>query len=496
MFARSMVTMFISLYASRLLLQKLGIDDYGTYYVVGGIVTMFNVLRTFFSSSIQRFLNFTKGLGDKEKQNRIFNVGLEIQLALCIVFLLVLETFGIIAVNHLNIDTEKIFAVHVIFQLSIATAIVSMLTVPYDALIIANEKMGAFAGFAVTESLLRLIIIFFISIGPFDTLINYAVLAFIVAVIMRILNASYCSHLFPESKIHFTYDKKLFKEMGQFAGWNFLGNTGFSLCHEGINYILNQFGGVAINSARALAYQILNALNSLIGNVDIAFKPQVNASAAYDDRSTFFELLVYNAKITSTLYMLIMVPTVILVKPAIYLWLGNIPGHVVPFIICVSLYHLVRTVHLPIDLYFSSIGKLKYYQVIDLCYLSLNLPAAWLLLHFNYPYWTVFLSMTIIEIFSHLSVALLGAFKYDYPLKKFSRSLYRPFLTMTLVCISIVYVNNYIGIDETTSIAIVILIGLLNEIVLVLFMSFIMLNTYERKKVIEAINSKLIQIKK
>lgn len=482
--------MLISLYASRLLLQKLGIDDYGTYYVVGGIVTMFNALRTFFSSSIQRHLNFAKGLGDNNKLNKIFNVGLEIQTALCIVFLIILETVGLIAVNHLNIDADNSFTVHVIFQLSIATALVSMLTVPYDALIIANEKMGAFAGFAVIESLLRLVIIFLIAVGPFNSLINYAILAFIVSVIMRIINASYCSHLFPESKIRLTYDKHLFKEMGQFAGWNFLGNTGFSLCHEGINYILNQFGGVAINSARALAYQILNALNSLIGNIDIAFKPQVNAAAAFEDRTQFFDLLVYNAKITSTLYMLIMVPVVVLVKPAVYLWLGNIPEYVVPFMICVSLYHLVRTIHLPIDLYFSSIGKLKYYQITDLFYLSLNLPAAWLLLHFNFPYWSVFLSMAIIELLSHTSVALIGAIKYDYPLVMFIGKLYKPFFIMTSVCIAIVYVNNYLGIDESTPFGVVLMIGALNEIIILTLASLIMLNCDERKKVLDTIRLK------
>lgn len=491
MFLRSILTMGISLYASRLLLQKLGVDDYGTYFVVGGIVTMFNALRTFFSSSIQRYLNYAKGFNDLDRLNKIFNTGLEIQIILCGVFLLVLETVGLIAVENLNIAADRTFVVHVIFQLSIATAIVSMLTVPYDALIIANEKMSAFAGFAIIESILRLLIIYLIAVGPFDSLINYALLAFAVSVLMRIINASYCKHLFPEAKVRFVKDKQLFLEMSQFAGWNFLGNTGFSLCHEGINYILNLFGGVAINAARALTYQILHALNTLIGNINIAFKPQTNAAAANSDRNKFYELLAYNARITFSFYLLVMVPAVILAKPAIHLWLGSIPEFVVPFMICISLYHLIRTIHIPIDLYFTSIGELKYYQIVEISYLSLNLPVAWLLLHIGQPYWSVFLSMASIECINHLSVAMLGAIKYDYPLRSFAKTIYTPFFMMSLVSSVIVFVCSYLNINENTSFLSIILVGVLVEIILLFFTFVIVPTQEERKNIIYIVKSRL-----
>ena len=441
---RSVVTIFIGLYASRLLLEKLGVESYGLYYIVGGIVVMFNSLRTFFSSSIQRFLNYTKGLGDNQKLSRVFNVGVAIQLLLSLLFFILLESVGLYAFNHLNLPANHLVDAKMVFQISILTAIVSMLTVPFDAIIIANERMGVFSFFSIIDSSLRLAIIYLIAAGPFDQLVNYSLLMLVVAVITLLLNASYSFVKFEEVSLTPVWDRTLVMEMGEFAGWNFLGNTGFSLTHEGINYLLNLMGGVTVNAARAIVYQVMSAVNILVGNITIAFKPQTNASVTNKDKNNFYDLLFLNAKTTFSLYVVVMLPFVIFSNQIIKLWLGNVPPYVISFLLAISVYYMFRTIHSSLDLFYTSIGEMKYYQIIEFCMLILNIPTSYLVLFFGFPFWTVFLTMTIIEMINHISIVLLAFLKYNFPLKYFAKEVYVPFGLLSLSTIGISWTAHHL----------------------------------------------------
>lgn len=491
LFLRSIITIGISLFASRILLQKLGVEDYGIYFVVGGIVAMFNSLRTFFSSSIQRFLNYAKGQGNDFLLNKIFNTGVEIQIALSLLLLLLMETVGLIAVNNLNIPAGMHETAHYVFQLSIFAAIVSMLTVPYDALIIANEKMNFFAFFSILESVFRLGIIYLIAIGPFNKLLNYAILAFCVSVIMRIINAAYCAKQFPESKQRWVYDKRLMKEMGSFAGWNFLGNTGFSLTHEGVNYVLNLTGGVMINAARALTYQIVSALTTMLGNIDVAFTPQINASVAEKDKTIFHNLLIYNAKASFSFYLLVMVPVVIFSRFFIQLWLGVIPTYVLSFIMAVSIYHLLRTIHVPIDSFFKSIGELKYYQIVEICSQMMNIPLAYMLLRYGLPYWSVFIGMSFVELLNHIGIVIVATKKYDFPLYIFVKNVYKPFVIVSAFSCGIVFFLYNYGLNETNNFFTIVVSGMIVEILLVITILYVVMDKRERCLAKESICKKI-----
>lgn len=490
LFIRSLISIFIGLYASRILLQKLGIEDYGVYSVVGGIVMMFNSLRTFFASSIQRFLNNAKGRNDNQAMNSIFCTGFEAQLIISGLFLVVMETAGIIAVTHLNLTEVQMKAAHIVFQLSVFSAIVSIMTVPYDAVIIANERMNAFATFSIIESILRLLIIYLIAIGPFSQIVNYAILAFLINLLMRFVNSAYCTHFFPESKFHWVWDKQLMKRMGGFAGWNFLGNTGFSLTHEGVNYILNILGGVTINAARAITYQIVNALTSLLGNVNVAFTPQINASAAEKDKSTFFHLLVYNAKTSFSFYVMLMVPAIIFSKYVVELWLGEVPEYVLSFLMAVSVYHLLRTVHVPIDSYYKSIGDLKYYQVTEICIQMLNIPVAYILLLKGMPFWSVFIGMSFVEIINHICIVSIATVKYEFPLELFVGSVYKPFLIISFISVVVVWLSYLLGFHKTDNILLILLIGVVVEIILCISALYIVLCKEERRILFKIVRAK------
>ena len=283
---RSIFGILIGLYASRILLAKLGIENYGTYHIVGGVVVMFNSIRSLFTNAIQRYLNYSKG--DTQKQNLIFNTGIQVQLILVGVFLIIAESIGLYAVLHLNLSEEQFKAAHVVYQLSVAAAVILMLTIPYDALIISKEKMNVFAWLSILGQVLSLGIIYLIGLGPFSLLVNYAILVFAVSLFLRYVSVTYCQRHFEESRIRKIHDKTLISEMTAFAGWNFLGRTGLYVSHQGIDYILNLTGGVVVNAARSITYSVMKGANALVGNANMAFKPQTNAAAANEDKKEFY----------------------------------------------------------------------------------------------------------------------------------------------------------------------------------------------------------------
>ena len=446
---RSILGLVIGLYTSRVLLAKLGIDDYGVYHVVGSVVIMFNSIRSLFTNAIQRFLNYAKG--DVDKQNEIFNTGIRVQLILAVVFVSLAESIGLYAFLHLNLSEEQFAAAHIVYQLSVATAVVSMMTIPYDALIIAKERMNVFAWLSVLGMLLNLGIVYLISIGPFSTLVNYAVLVFVVSLLLRFVSAVYCKRHFEESKVCSFHNSALIREMGRFAGWNFLGRTGLYVSHQGIDYILNLSGGVVVNAARSIAYRVMGAANMLVNNANMAFKPQTNAAAADRDKHEFYKLLGYNAKTAFVCYLLIVVPLLIFARQVIGLWLGQVPEHVVAFLLAISPYYLLRTVHELVNQFFISIGEMKGYQVIEISTMAFIVPGAWLLLRGGYPFWTVFVCMAVFEALNHACTVWFASTRYGFPWRYFTKDVYLPFVAMTVIAFSMVYGGRTSGLAESVS---------------------------------------------
>ena len=487
LFVRSIIVILLGFYAARVLLEKLGIEDFGVYNIVSGVVLMFHSLRIFFSSAIQRFLNYTKGLGDEKQQNKIFNTGVQIQLVLAGLFFVLMETVGLVVFMHLNLTPEQFSVAKVLFQLAIVTAIVSMMTVPYDALLIANERMDVYALFSIMDYALRLVIIFLISIGPFEQLINYSVLLLVVTILMLTVTALYCHRHFVESKFHWLWDKSLIKDMGRFAGWNFLGNTGNQLTHEGVNFILNLAGGVTVNAARTIAYQMMGGVSTLVTNVNTAYKPQINASAAYDEKRTFYKLLGYNAKVTFIFYLLIVVPLLIFARPIVQFWLGHVPEHVIPFLLAISIYHLLRSLHELVNQFFISIGEMKEYQIIEISVMILILPLAYFLLKQGLPFWTVFIGMSVLEVVNHSATVWVATRKFKFPFMYFVKEVYTPFLMMTLISVLIFCGAYYLKWSEVDGPLNGLLHVMATEGLLLLVTSAFFLKKEERKDMVRII---------
>lgn len=487
---RSIIVILIGLYTSRVLLGKLGVEDYGVFNIVAGVVLMFDSFRTMFTNAIQRFLNYSKGEGDDNRQNQIFNTSIQVQLLLAVVFVILTETIGLYAFWHLNLTNEQFEAAHIVYQLTIVTTVVSIMNVPYEALVMANERMDVFAWLSLFNSLLRLVVVYLISIGPFNQLVNYAILLFAVTCIIRVIMMVYCHQHFVESRLKWVCHWSLMAEMTKFAGWNFLGFIGYSVTHQGVNYLLNLMGGVVVNAARSITYQVMGGVRTLVDNAGIAFRPQTNAAAAEADRRVFYQLLGYHAKVAYTCYLMMVIPVLLFARQVIGLWLGEVPEYVVIFLLAISPYYLLRSLHQLVNQFFISIGEMMWYQVIEICTMVMIIPLAWMLLKKGYGFWTVFVGMSVVEVVNHAGSVWLAVRKYGFPLRYFVREVYLPFGLVSAMAFAMVYGAYGMGVSEMKSWFEIIGVGVSVEGAMLVTIVLIVLRREERKRLVDVIRER------
>lgn len=427
LYGREAVTLLLTLYCSRLLLEQLGIEDFGLYGLIGSILAIFSSLRGLFATSIQRFINVAKGTGSTESINKIFSIGLLIHIAIAILFIILVEIAGIIIIPTLNIATESISSAYWILHFSVLAAAITIITVPYDALIIANERFNIYAVFSIIEAILKLCIIFLLCYSPISKVVYYALLMLVVALIVRSINAIYCKYTFrEESQFRYTRDKELLKQMSTFAGWQFFGNMGFSLMHTGLNFVINIFGGVAVNAARAIAYQVQNAVSKLAANINISFQPQSIMLYSQGHMEDYYKMMILNSKTSFAITAIMSVVIIIMAPIILELWLGDVPEYTTEMVQAIFAYNIVRSLHSPIDTLFKASGKLKHFQICELVILALNLPISWIVLKLGYPYYSVFIVMAIVEFVNLIAVLTIAQKHLKFNSVKYTRDiLYR-----------------------------------------------------------------------
>lgn len=442
LYSRMFILMLVTFYTSRVLLKELGVEDYGIYGIVGGIVALFSSLRGLFATATQRFLNFEMGKGNMNALNQVFNMSIFINICICIIFFIITETFGLwFLKNKLVIDPERLEAAYWVFHCSVIAAMISILTIPFDAIIIANERMSIYAYLSILDAILRLAIIFILPFVNIDKLIAYAVLVILVSLIIRSLNSIYCKRTFPECKYKFYWSKDLFKEMATFAGWNFAGNLAFAMVNEGLNILLNIFGGVVANAARSIAYQIKNAITMLLNNAVLAIEPQATKSYAKGEKNTFLKILFTISKVIAYLYLLIGFPLYFYTENILQIWLNNnIPEGSIIFIQGILIYLAIRSFHQPIDIFFFITGNLKKYQTVELCILTLTLPVSYIGLKFyNMPLDYVFVVMSLIEIINLACIILIAHKTGEFNLKQYINSVWKYYIITFIISYLLIY---------------------------------------------------------
>ena len=333
LYIRMFCTMVISLFTSRIILDSLGISNFGIYNVVGGFVAMFSIFSSSLTNSISRFLTFELGKGDTERLKRVFSTSLNVMFALSVVVLLVGETVGLWFVNSkVNIPADRLEAALFVYQLSIATYIMGLISVPYNASIISHEKMTTFAYIGIFEIVMKLVIVYTLYISPFDKLKTYALLLFLLSLSIRLIYGMYCNRNFKEAHYRFILDKPLLRQMTGFAGWNFLAQGAYQLNGSGVNLLINIFFGVTLNAARGIAGQVNNAVCQFTSNFMVALMPQITKTYAAGALSEMHKLIVRGAKFSYFLCLFFLIPICLETEYILNWWLIEVPDYTVAFV--------------------------------------------------------------------------------------------------------------------------------------------------------------------
>lgn len=333
LYMRTILVMIVSLFTSRVVLSALGVDDYGIYNVVGGVVAMFAVVSGALSASISRFITFELGRDDIEKLKRIFSTSINIQIGISLLILILGETIGVWFLNYrMNIPADRLSAANWVLQCSMITFIINLISVPYNAAIIAHEKMSAFAYVSILEVILKLLIVYLLYISTWDKLIVYSSLLVLVAMIIRMVYGVYCNRCFIETRYQLVYDRALIKNMTSFAGWGFFTNTAYIFNTQGVNILINMFFGVGVNAACGIAMQVETAIMKFVNDFTTALNPQITKSYAMKNFDAMNKLVIRGAKFSYFLLFILSLPILMETDYILGLWLEKVPEHTVAFV--------------------------------------------------------------------------------------------------------------------------------------------------------------------
>lgn len=400
LYGRMLLTLCISLYTSRVILRTLGVVDFGINNVVGGVIAMLGFLTGSLTSATSRFITFDLGKGDADLLKRTFSSVMFIHYVVAGIILIFGETIGLwFVITQLNIPPDRTTAAMVVYQFSILSAILSIISVPYNSDIVAHERMSAFAYISLLDVTFKLVIVYLLTIIPFDKLITYSFLFFLIQLLDRVIYYVYCKRNFEETHVQPRYDKTNFKEIASYAGWTMTGNLAVVGYTQGINILLNIFFGPAVNAARGIAVQVQNACMQFTTNFQMAFNPQLTKSYAQGNLTRMHSLIVHGSKFSFYILLFIVVPLMIEAPTVLKIWLGIVPEHTVNFLRLTLILGLLNTLYNEIIISVHATGNLRRFQIIESSMLLSIVPIAYICLKFfHIPPEGVFIVHICVEI--------------------------------------------------------------------------------------------------
>ena len=409
LYLRMMLTMLVSLFTVRVVLNSLGVVDYGIYNVVGGIVVMFSFLSNTMASASQRFFAFELGRNDIPQLKKTFSLTITIYAIIAVIVLLLAETIGLWFLNsQMVIPPERMKAANWVYQFSILSFIVTIMTISYNAAIIARENMVVYAYVSIAEVVLRLAVVYLLVVFSFDKLILYAVLLFLTTCIITFIYRTICKRKYEECSFQFQWDKDLFKTLISYSGWNLFGALAGVLNNQGINILLNLFFGPVVNTARAIAFQVNAAVNQFVMNFFTAVQPQITKYFASEEKEKMMKLVFQSSKFSYFLLFLLSMPVFLETNFIFNLWLKDTPQYVVLFTRLVIICSLIDSLSYPLMTAAQATGKIKLYQSVVGGTMLLNLPFSYLLLKVGFlPQVTMYIAIIISIICLFLRLWLL-----------------------------------------------------------------------------------------
>lgn len=459
MYVRMLIMMLIALYTARVILQTLGVDDYGIYNVVGGIIVFFTILNNGLASASSRYITAEVGAGTKESGIKVFNVCLQAHAVIAFIIFLLAESVGLWIVNMvLKIPESRMFAANVVYQISIITAFINIMYSPFNTAILAYEKMNIYAYFAILDAFNKLLIVFILQAVDTDKLVLYAILVFIASTITSVVNIGYCFNKFEICVIRKVKDIVLLKSIFGFTSWSLMGQACIVGTNQGVTFLINYFCGVAVNAAMGVSNQVVSVVNQFVTNFQMAFRPQIVKSYVNNEVEYLKSLILRSSKISGCLMLIFVVPLLLETSNVLTLWLGKYPQYSIEFAQWALVAVFFDNLSGPLWMLINSQTRIKEYQIWTSVFYSLTFIGGWIVLLLNVfpPYYVIIVRLCVF--LTLIGVRLQFTRKFFTPFN-ISEWLHRVLVRETLVLVGAYIVGrlliNYLCVSPFAEILIV-----------------------------------------
>ncbi len=443
LYLRMLIVMTISIYTVRVVLENLGIIDYGIFNVVGGLSGSLIFFHTALTNATQRFLNYELGTNNIIRLGQIFNISLEIYSLIGIIILFAGSIIGFWFISYkLVIPPDKITAAYLVFAFTLISLVFSFISAVYESVLIARENMKIYAYLGLFDAIAKLIVAYFIIIISSNKLIAYSVLLALCTIIPKLIMMHYCKRNYSETKLKFYWDKTLFKEIFGFSGWNFYGTAAWMINQQGINILLNMFFGPTVNAARGVAYQVTGVVTNFATNFFTAVRPQIVKTYASNELGSFLKLIFLSSKFSCYLILLFLIPIYFRVDYLLDIWLKDVPEYTAIFIRWVLVYMLVENLNNPLWTAIQAVGNIRNTMIYGSTFFLLAFPISYIFLRIGYQPWIVYPVLILIRI-GYLFI-VFHIFQNYVPIsgKKYLKDVVVPVLVVMIISYSAIYQIN------------------------------------------------------
>jgi O-antigen/teichoic acid export membrane protein len=498
----------MSLYATRLLLAALGVEDFGLYNLVGGVIGMLGFLNASMAGATQRFISFAQGAGDINKVKRIFNMSTLLHLGIALVVVLVFEIAGYFFFNSiLNIAIDRVATAKLVYQFMVISTLFTVISVPYEAVITSHENMLFFAILGIVESILKLAIALYISYGTlnlpvsisiseaqlhvnystFDNLIVYGLLMAALSILMLLFRRIYCHRKYPECEINFKkyYDKSLLKQISNFAAWSFLGTASSMLANYGTNILINIFFGTLLNAAQAIANQVSGQLGAFATTLMRALNPMIDKSEGAGNRALMLKATMMGCKVSYFLLMVMYIPFLIETSIVLVYWLKIVPDFAVLFSQLLLISFLIQQLFVPLATAISAEGNIKAYQISTSILAFLPLPVTYIFFKLHYPAYTLYIIYSLFNIIGYGFTLYYAKKNCQLPLDIFLKNVIGRCTCTFILVFLISLIPHFLIKDDLIRLIMVTLVDLITFLIIVFFIGF---SNDERVKITQLVS--------
>lgn len=484
MYLRMFVILVVSLYTTRIVFNVLGVQDYGIYSVVGGVIVFFTFINQSLAGATQRYITAELAEGTIESQRNVFSASIKAHILIGLIILTLGETIGLWFLNSvMNIPEDRMYAANVVYQLSVFSTFLMVLQSPFNAAIMANEKMAVYAYFSIFDVVFKFAIAFLIRVISGDKLIIYAILIFVVGVTNIFIYRIYCYKTFQMCRFRNVKDKSLFKGLFSYMGWALFGTAANLGTNQGVTMLVNYYNGVIINAAMGVSNQIVSIVNQFVTNFQVAFRPQIVKYYVTEDRVELSKLTIRASRMSAYLILILLIPVSFEIRDFLSIWLGDYPKFAVEFCVLTLICIYFESICNPLIMLITSDKSIKRYQLTVSLIYTTNILFCWIALSLGYvPYMVIAIRCAVDLALVTARLLLMRNRWYKFPIMEWiGKVILKPIIVM-IIPVSISVLSQKIAIESLWA-RLIVLSGI-SFIVTATSIYFLLLENYEKGLII------------